>query len=245
MDFNMDVLTGALRAGGLDIRYVPETGSTNADLLAAPDAVAGSVLIAGAQSAGRGRMSRSFASPEGGLYMSVLLRPESVEKALSLTPRAAVAVARAIEELTGCRTGIKWVNDVLIGGKKVCGILAEAVAGESLSVVLGIGVNIAEPPGGFPEELRGTAGTIFANAPALARERLAAGILNGLFADEFDVYREYIRRSAVVGRSVTVSRGGESYAAYALAIDSHFRLVVEREDGTRESLNSGEVSVRL
>ena len=148
MAFELGVLKSRLAINGLTIEYVPETGSTNADLLAIPGVPEGTVLIAGAQSAGRGRNSRAFASPEGGLYMSVMLRPQSVTEALGITPLAAVAVARAIEEQFGLNPGIKWVNDILIDGKKVCGILAEAVQGERLNVVLGIGVNVT-PAGGW------------------------------------------------------------------------------------------------
>lgn len=139
-----------LRVPGLDVRYTEETGSTNADLLEDGSAASGSVLIAGRQSAGRGRMRRAFASPEGGLYMSVLFRDISAADALQFTPRAAVAVALAIERSSGRRAYIKWVNDVLLDGLKVCGILAEAVTRRGLDMVLGIGVNVAESDGASP-----------------------------------------------------------------------------------------------
>ena len=219
MPFELDAVKRALRISGLELRYTGVTGSTNADLLNDPSAGPGSVLIAGAQTAGRGRMERAFASPEGGLYMSVLLRPISAADALLITPRAAVAVARAVEDVAGRETGIKWVNDVLIGGKKVCGILAEARAGEHLDVVL---------------------------APAeQAREKLSAAILNELFATDCDVHAEYVRRCVVPGHEVTVHGAGGTYRARALAVDERFHLIVERSDGSREALDSGEVSVRL
>ena len=162
-----------LRVPGLDVRYTEETGSTNADLLDDGSAASGSVLIAGRQSAGRGRMRRAFASPEGGLYMSVLFRDISAADALQFTPRAAVAVSLAIERSSGRRAYIKWVNDVLLDGLKVCGILAEAVTRRGLDMVLGIGVNVAEPDGGFPEALRGVAGAVFEDPIEFAREKLA------------------------------------------------------------------------
>ena len=127
MPFELSKLKKRLRVPGLDVRYTEETGSTNADLLEDGSAASGSVLIAGRQSAGRGRMRRAFASPEGGLYMSVLFRDISAADALQFTPRAAVAVSLAIERSSGRRAYIKWVNDVLLDGLKVCGILAEAV----------------------------------------------------------------------------------------------------------------------
>ena len=234
--FSLDFLRAA--APGYDIRYTDSAGSTNAALLGDASARAGSVLIAGSQSAGRGRMARAFASPEGGLYMSVLLAPASVDEALAITPRAAVAVSRAIESVSGRGTAIKWVNDILIDGKKVCGILAEARAGEGLAVVLGIGVNVSAVPAG----LEGTAGAVFDEAPALARERLAAAIL-GELRERRDIYAEYVRRCATPGNVVDVARGGERFTARALGIDERFRLIVERADGSRAALDSGEVTL--
>ena len=233
-----------LRVPGINVRYTEETGSTNADLLEDGSAASGSVLIAGRQSAGRGRMRRAFASPEGGLYMSVLFRDISAADALQFTPRAAVAVSLAIERSSGRRAYIKWVNDVLLDGLKVCGILAEAVTRRGLDMVLGIGVNVAEPDGGFPEALRGVAGAVFEYPIEFAREKLAAGILNALFDERLVVYTEYVRRSAVRGRDMTVRRAGAAYEARAQEIDRDYRLIIER-GGQRETLDSGEVSIRL
>ena len=244
MPFELSKLKKRLRVPGLDVRYTEETGSTNADLLEDGSAASGSVLIAGRQSAGRGRMRRAFASPEGGLYMSVLFRDISAADALQFTPRAAVAVSLAIERSSGRRAYIKWVNDVLLDGLKVCGILAEAVNRRGLDMVLGIGVNVAEPDGGFPEALRGVAGAVFEDPIEFAREKLAAGILNALFDESLDVYTEYVRRSAVLGRDITVRRTGAAYEARALEIDRDYRLIIER-GGQRETLDSGEVSIRL
>lgn len=244
MPFELSVLKSNLRVSGLNVNYTDETGSTNADLINDVSAASGSVMIAGKQNAGRGRMQRAFASPDGGLYMSVLFRNIRAEDALAFTPRAAVAVALAIERISGRRTGIKWVNDVLIEGRKVCGILAEAVTRRTMDMVLGIGVNVAEPEGGFPEELRGIAGAVFKNPPEFAREKLAACILNSLFDDGLDVYSEYVSRSVVIGLNITVHRAGGSYAAKALEIDRDYRLIIER-DGRCEALNSGEVSIHL
>ena len=238
------MVNSLLKTTGLRLRYVEETGSTNADLMEDGSAASGSVLIAGRQSAGRGRMRRAFASPEGGLYMSVLFRDISAADALQFTPRAAVAVSLAIECSSGRRAYIKWVNDVLLDGLKVCGILAEAVTRRGLDMVLGIGVNVAEPDGGFPETLRGVAGAVFEDPIEFAREKLAAGILNVLFDESLDVYTEYVRRNVVLGRDITVHRAGAAYEARALEIDRDYRLIIER-GGQRETLDSGEVSIRL
>lgn len=230
-------------APGFDIRFKAVTGSTNPDLLYDPSARHGSVLIAGQQTSGHGRMSRPFASPEGGLYMSVLFEPSDPDEALELTPLSAVATAKAIEDISGAKTGIKWVNDVFIGGKKVSGILAEAEAGERLRVVLGIGVNVYAPEGGFPSELRGIAGALLRERREHAREDIAAAILKYLFAGS-DIYSEYVCRSIVIGRDVTVHHGAEVYPAHVTGIDRKYRLIVEC-NGKTEVLDSGEVSVKL
>ncbi len=126
------------------------------------------VAIASSQTKGRGRRGRSFASPDGsGIYMSILLRPENMlaEDATKLTTIAAVSVSRAIEDVCGVKAGIKWVNDIFVDGLKVCGILTEARLHEAPTAfadyaIVGIGINVFEPEGGFPEELQGVAGSI-------------------------------------------------------------------------------------
>ncbi len=216
------------------------------------------VLVAAQQTAGRGRMNRAFYSPAvTGLYLSILLRPVmKAEEALFITTAAAVAVARAVEELSGKSTGIKWVNDVFLDGRKICGILTEASldmeSGRLECAICGIGVNLCDPEGGFPEELQGIAGSVFGgeSLPADARNRLAAGILNhfseyyrSLSARPF--FDEYVRRSIVVGREITVLGRDKPRRAHALAIDRNCNLRVRYEDGTEGVLSSGEISIRL
>ena len=169
-----DVLTADgvmkhLRRRELRVEVLPSVSSTNTVLKARAEQgeAAGSVLIALEQTAGRGRMGRGFFSPEGsGLYMSVLYRPSSpVSDAVRITACAAVAVAGTIEELSGRPAQIKWVNDVLVDGKKVCGILTEAAldceSGVFRYLIVGVGVNTAAPDGDYPEALRGVAGPAF------------------------------------------------------------------------------------
>lgn len=237
------------------IRALRETTSTNDDIKAAArdGAMEGLVILAERQTAGRGRMRRAFFSPDAtGLYMSVLLRPSiPAADAVLITAAAAVAVAEAIESLSGRGARIKWVNDVFLDGKKVCGILTEgSVAADGLLeyAALGIGVNVAPPPDGFPEPLQHIAGAVFGpDAPPDARARLAAEILARFFRyrtlnrDAFlNGYRE---RSLVVGRDVLVTLGGEIFPARAVSIDDDCRLVVESERGAM-ALCAGEVSVR-
>lgn len=213
-------------------------------------APAGTVVLASTQTAGRGRMGRRFASPMGsGLYMSVLLRPSgSAADALTITTRAAVAVAKVIEKHTHRPAAIKWVNDVYQNGKKVCGILTEGQIGEGGGMeyaVLGIGINLRAPDGGFPAELRDIAGAIFGADEAFDRDAIVYAILDEFFDGCADCYGEYTKRSMLTGKTVTVFRGGEPlYSAEVLGIDRDFSLRLCLQDGSKIALQSGEVSVK-
>ena len=232
--------------------------STNTLLkeMAAEGAAEGTVVIAAEQTAGKGRMSRRFVSPAGtGLYISLLLRPAlNARESLFITTAAAVAVARTVEEVSGRRAGIKWVNDVYMDGKKICGILTEASfdmeSGGLEYAVCGIGVNIFPPQGGFPEEIRHIAGAIFTEpSQGDVKNRIAAGILRKFMAyyDAFPAhafFEEYVERSIVTGQRITVLGRGEPREALALAIDGNCNLLVRYDDGREEALHSGEVSIR-
>ena len=163
-----------------------EVTSTNTLLKAQAEqgAPEGTVLIAESQTAGKGRLGRHFTSPPGtGIYFSLLLRPHcTAEKSLFITTTAAVAVCEAIEQVTGLNPQIKWVNDVYLNEKKVCGILTEASVdfenGGLNWAVLGIGINIAVPEEGFPEEIRSIAGAIFDGpCPVEMRSRISAAVI--------------------------------------------------------------------
>ena len=211
----------------------------------APD---GAAVIAARQSAGRGRSGRGFLSPEGGLYLSVLRRPAVGGEALpTLTPVAAVAVCRAVERVCALRCSIKWPNDVVLGGKKICGILVESVlGGEPSCVIVGIGINVNTPP--FPEELRGGAGSLAdAAGGPVDLEALAAALLEELdgcyeawLAEPGFCLDEYRSRCVTLGREVLA--GGRSARAEGIGAD--YSLLVSYPDGTREALRFGEVSVR-
>ena len=215
------------------------------------------VALAEEQSGGRGRLQKSFYSPRGGgLYMSVLLRPRlPIADTSFITSAAAVSVCEAIEEVCGKETGIKWVNDVFIGGGKVCGILTEAVLSVENSAVesavLGIGINISDPEGGFAGELAGVAASVFGSGsvPGGTRNRLAAALLKRLLRyyatlPERGFLEEYKRRSIVVGKNVTVITPLCEKEAEALEIDDECRLIIKNTDGSIEALNAGEVSLR-
>ena len=243
-------IVSQLNSDRYGITLVSETDSTNTDLkaLALDGAAAGVTLIAEAQTGGRGRRGRTFASPQGGLYLSTLLRPAQPVKPGLVTCLAAVAAARAIESLCHLYVDIKWVNDLYLNDRKVAGILAEGVltpTGDLSAVVLGIGINLT---GDLPEELAAIATTLEAEGATLCREDLAAAFLNewervtALPVEEG--MAEYCKRSLVIEREIMVVQGTDTYPATALAVTPEGHLRVRTADGERE-LSSGEVSVRL
>lgn len=241
---------------GSEIEFHAEIDSTNrrAKEMAAAGAPHGSVVIAERQTAGRGRFDRSFHSPAGsGVYLSCILRPKlRAERAVLLTPMAAVAVARAMERVAEVKAEIKWVNDVYLNGRKACGVLCESKldpeTGMLDHVVMGIGVNVGFMD--FPEELRAKA-TSIANecGCAVARDRFAAALIDELdrLLPELEsgaFMEEYRKRSCVLGRRVEVLRGGERYFATVRDISLDGDLIVETQRGT-ERLRSGEISLKL
>ena len=234
-------------------------GSTNTVLkqLAENGEAEGRVIIANEQTAGKGRMGRSFYSPpNSGAYISILLRPKlSAADSLLITTAAAVAVSRAIESVTGRRTAIKWVNDIYCDGKKVCGILTEAsinFEGGTLSyAVLGIGINIASPDGGFPNELKDIATSIYEGKPysSETRSKLAASVLDNFYELYGNLHtkgfmREYRERSFVIGKEVYVISPNSREEALVLDIDDDARLIVRTASGEIKTLSSGEISIR-
>ena len=244
----------------LELQVYKTITSTNTVLkaLAAEGAPAGLALIAGEQTAGRGRMGRSFYSPaDSGLYLSLLLRPNvSAVEATRLTACAAVAVAETIEELSGRPAQIKWVNDIFVDGRKVCGILTEASVdcenGMMHYVIIGLGVNTRVPAGDFPEELKGIAGAAFdADSIPELRCRLAAGILDRLATYTQNpgaplVFEGYRSRSLVLGKQINIlAPGRDPVPAEVLDLEEDYALLVRLPDGSTTRLNSGEVSVRV
>lgn len=247
---------------GRVLRCFDELDSTNirAKQLALEGAADGTVVTADFQSAGRGRMDRSFQSPKGrGVYLTALLRPGlSPERLLPVTAMAGVAVCGAVEELCGVRPGLKWPNDPVLGGKKLCGILTElSVEGETGRVqylVLGIGVNVLHTVEDFSPEVAEMATSLSlalgrpVSRPALAAAEIRA--LDRLYADlmagDLAKYLEAYRRDCVnLGRTVQlISPDGSRETAQALDIDDDFSLVVRTAAGAVKTVRSGEVSVR-
>lgn len=239
--------------------YLEETDSTNryCKELGIAGAPEGTVVIANRQSAGRGRLGRSFFSPEEkGIYMSILLRPRlELQRASLITSMAAVAVARAIERVSKLPTGIKWVNDIYLNRKKVCGILTEsglnAQTGALEYAVLGIGVNVGIME--FPEDLKEIA-TSVSNECGLeiAKEELIEEILKELEVwyptlTDGSFLKESRERSVLLGKEILVldaTVSGGSYSATAIDLDEMGHLMIERQ-GERVILNSGEISIRF
>ncbi len=199
------------------------------------------LFLAEKQTAGRGRLGRVFISPERtGLYMTLLLRPEIFADATRLTLLAAVSVCQAIEDLTDLSPQIKWVNDIFIGGQKVCGILAEAVGNQ---VAVGIGVNVRTPSGGFPPEA-GVAGALNRD---ILRGQLAAAItrrmLDGMaHLAQPTLLNEYRRRMPLIGRDISYQQNGQEKHACVTGVADDGGLIVE-ENGRTTVLRTGEISL--
>lgn len=239
-----------------------EIGSTNtyAKEIALAGASDGTVVVANRQTAGRGRLGRGFHSPGGkGIYLTALLRPElPPERLLSVTALTGVAVCRAVDQVCGVRPGIKWTNDLILGGRKLCGILTElSLEGESGQVqylAVGIGLNVLQNAEDFPSEVETMATSLLrelghpVSRPALAAaeigelDKLYAALLSG----QTDSYlNEYRRGCVTLGKEVQLLRpDGSREHVIALDIDDQFGLVVRRDDGTAAVIRSGEASVR-
>ena len=244
---------------GLNLTVLSTVPSTNALVRekANQGCPEGCVIVACEQTAGRGRYGRQFFSPvDSGVYLSLLLRPTaySPQQATCLTAAAAAAMCQAIEAVTGQQPGIKWVNDIFLHGKKVCGILTEAAVGLETGalnyMVLGAGVNLYPPVKGFPEEIQPIAGSVLERSCPEAKNRLVGEFLNRFWDfyshPECRAYLEdYRARSLAIGRNVTVLSAGKAVSAYAYGIDDDFRLLVRYENGDTEALSYGEIRIQL
>ena len=255
---------------GLQIQVEEEVTSTNLILKQQGQAgePEGKVLIACRQTAGKGRLGRSFYSPEEtGIYMSLLLRPEIKAKdSLLITTAAAVAVVQAIEVVIGVKTEIKWVNDIYCRGRKVVGILTEGglkAGTDQLSyAVLGIGINLWEPTEGFPEEITKIAGSVLTESfqpDTIEKEklrcRLAAEVINQFMMiyprlTEKKFMNAYRSRSMLIGKQVQLMQADhaadlELPTVTVVDIGDDAQLIVQLPDGSLKEVSSGEVSVKM
>lgn len=259
MSFSAEKIQEKLTVPGCRVFVFDEVTSTNdvAGKMARNGAPGWSVILSESQTSGRGRKGRSFFSPGGsGLYMSIILKPSgTVPESLRVTTAAAVAVAGTLEKVFGREARIKWVNDIFVNGKKVCGILAESVLNPDGSVeyiVLGIGVNLFAPDKGFPEDISGIAGAV-CNADDNQdgiRETFAAELLNNLSVylspeKEQLCFEEYRRRCLTLGRKGIAISGNSERNVDILSLNSDYSLNVRYQGGEEGTLFSGEVSVRV
>jgi BirA family transcriptional regulator, biotin operon repressor / biotin---[acetyl-CoA-carboxylase] ligase len=236
-------------AADVSLRIMDSVTSTNtfAREWAQNGAPHGATVIANSQDGGRGRLGRSFFSPEGGLYMSCFLHAADGQ-ALLLTGMAAVAVCCAAERLTGVRLCIKWVNDILLDGRKVCGILTEGVMAQAriVGAVVGIGMNVR--PTVFPQEITDTAGCLFTGEPTVSNAEIAAEIISELLQGCKGLERrehmpEYRRRCGTLTREIRYCQNGVWHRGKALDVNDDGGLVVETSEGITV-LSTGEVTVR-
>lgn len=228
------------------IQKFDQVDSTNRVLMdmAKDGAEVGTVIWAKRQSTGRGRLGRSFQSPEGGVYVSLLV---PLLEGFYLTAMASVAVKRTISQVCNRNCGIKWVNDIILDGKKVCGILAQGAGDE---VVLGIGVNYTTDISSFPEDVRDIACSIYSDektAPPMETfvTALVANVYDICFSQDKTWIEEYKSSSTIVGNKVQIIQAGKiTGSGRAVSIDDNCFLHIIDDDNKEIVLSTGEVSVR-
>ena len=236
------------------IQYFDCLDSTNtyAKRLAAEGAPEGTVIIAGQQTGGRGRLGRSFSSPAGmGIYLSVILRPGCrPEELMHLTCATGVAAAKAIGRPG---TGIKWTNDLVLGKRKLGGILTELSVDPTKGIVdwavVGIGINCCQKPWQFPEEIRDMAcslGMDWQDVPLLIADLIIVlqQMRQELFTGKAEIMAQFRRRCVTIGSEISILRGDEVQHGKAVGVDENGGLQVVFPDGTKQTVTSGEVSIR-
>lgn len=241
----------------LHITILKTSDSTmkNAKLAAIDGEPANTLIVADMQEAPKGRFGRPFfAKPQSGIYMSMLLRPnQNFEEMAQYTVIMAVAVSRAMDSLANIYTEIKWVNDIYLNGKKVCGILSEAMSdvesGQISNIIIGMGINFSIKQTDFPENIRQTATSLFPDAePIFSRNQLIAEIWNQFYVilsklPDQSFLEEYRSKSLVIGKNVTFTQAGVFYQGVAKEINQHGELIVHLNDGNEKTLSSGEISL--
>lgn len=237
-----------------------EISSTNTLLktLGQQGAPCGTVIVADHQSAGRGRMGRSFLSPRGtGVYLSALIRPQAApSQIMHLTCAAAVAMCDAVEAATGIRPGIKWTNDLVIGKQKLGGILTELSLDPQTQqvdyAVIGVGINCTQQPHDFDITIQNMATSLhIATGKAIDRNRLTAEIIRSthrlnaeLLSKKAQVIKQYELDCVTIGQQIQVVQGSHIRYGNAIGIDDDGGLIVSYTDGETRTVTSGEVSIR-
>lgn len=241
------------------IQFFDTITSTNDVLkqMALQGAPEGTVLVADSQSGGRGRLGRTFLSPSGvGIYLSVLLRPACMPgELMHLTCASALAACDAIEQAAGFRPGVKWTNDIVYQKRKLAGILTELGLnqdGSTAYAIIGIGINCTQQPEDFPKELQEIAGSLkMVSEREIDRTLVAAKMIGafyemnrGLLEKKSQMISDYRKACITLGQEISVFRNGINRHGRALDVDEDGALLVAYEDGSTETVNSGEVSVR-
>lgn len=255
---NRTILTENLKTKWLaqELIYLPEVDSTNQEVKRiASNYPDGTVVVAEYQTAGKGRLGRIWSSPKGtGLWFSILLKPEITPNQIAgITLACGLGVCRAIRKYTGLNALIKWPNDIIIGNKKICGILTEmkAEANRISYAIAGIGINVNTTE--FEEDIKHKATSLSVEAnKAIDRAELFKEIMVYLeksFDDYFSkpdgaISDEYIKLCATLGRNVTVTRGNTIFNGRAVGVEATGDLLVEASDGTTIQVSSGEVTVQ-
>ncbi len=231
---------------------VDSTNTLARTLVSSGELAVPALVLSDSQRGGRGRMGRSFYSPEGtGIYMTLVLdiTEESLASAVKITTAASVAVSRAILSVTGKNVGIKWVNDLYLNNKKICGILAESFFTDGRRyAAVGVGINLSTYV--FPSELEGIAGSIGEDGEV--RRELTASVCREIYDIYEDIKQgdtrymeEYRSRSTVLGKQVDFVIDGIKYSGEALSVDDSGGLLVQSDDGEQRVLCSGEISLRI
>ena len=225
------------------------TDSTNTQLKKMKDAPHGSVIIAKVQTAGRGRYDRTFHSPSGGIYLSYLYCGK-ISKLTDITAVCGVIVRRAVINITGVDLSVKWVNDLLLNGKKVCGILAETVyTGDTHRTVIGIGINCGDENSVLPDEIKDIATSIYDETGILPDKcALCAEIIKALDTidslDRDEIFNEYSENCITVGKNVRVFSEFYESDGKVIAVNPDFSLEFLSENGEKRCIYSCEVSVK-
>ncbi len=245
-----------------NIQTMESTTSTNdlAKIYANQNSTTPAIFISEEQTAGRGRLGRTFISPaKSGLYISLCLFPTIALEDLSLiTCATAVACVETLEQLTGKSLDIKWVNDLFYQDKKVGGILTEVISDfesqQVQSLIVGMGINLIDSPQSFPEELHSIVGSIFSSRKEYETHSFNRNHFIANFLEKWAFYYQnlskrdfistYKEHSNVIGKFVNVFEGSQTYSAFAKDIDENGHLIIEKEDNSLHSLSYGEVSIR-
>lgn len=241
-----------------NIRVYKTLDSTNkeAKIQAISQETLGSVIISNEQTQGRGRFGRNYYSPaDTGLYMSFILKPEALNLAhpTTITAYTAWRVCEAIETLSGLSPSIKWVNDIYLNGKKVAGILTEAIADFETrnisTLIVGIGINVTTKQKMFPREIQNIAGSLYPSGNStITRNQLAAEIINRMLETAIPkddiILEQYKKRLFMLNQEITVFQGKNQYKAKAIDLNNRGNLIVQNEQGETQELSSGEISIK-